>query len=220
MQFGINVLLLAALAQSWNIIGGFTGYPRSATRCSSGSALRRAITMVQWHLPFALALPIGGGAWPGLRAARRDAHPEPAAATISPSRRSALAATMGAIVANLQITGGEYRPHPAADSLRAARSSTSCWTSRAGDPRRRGVIAAHRFGFGLIAIREDEDARHGDGNQHRPVQGVALVLAGLFTALVGGISPIGSPSSIPSSAFGPSLTVQMVIMAVFGGLAR
>ena len=26
-QFGINVLLLAVLAQSWNIIGGFTGYP-------------------------------------------------------------------------------------------------------------------------------------------------------------------------------------------------
>ena len=27
VQFGINALILATLAQSWNIIGGYTGYP-------------------------------------------------------------------------------------------------------------------------------------------------------------------------------------------------
>ena len=27
VQFGISTLILATLAQSWNIIGGYTGYP-------------------------------------------------------------------------------------------------------------------------------------------------------------------------------------------------
>ena len=54
IQFGISALLLATLAQSWNIIGGFTGYASFGNSVFYGlGSYGVAIAMVQWNLPFA-----------------------------------------------------------------------------------------------------------------------------------------------------------------------
>jgi branched-chain amino acid transport system permease protein len=47
-QFGISVLQLAVLAQSWNMIGGFTGYPSFGNSVFYGlGSYGVAIAMVQ-----------------------------------------------------------------------------------------------------------------------------------------------------------------------------
>ena len=57
VQFGINALLLAVLAQGWNIIGGYTGYASFGNSVFYGlGSYGVAIAMVQWHLPFAVGL--------------------------------------------------------------------------------------------------------------------------------------------------------------------
>ena len=59
-QFGISVLLLAVLAQSWNIIGGFTGYPSFGNSVFYGlGSYGVAIAMVQWKLSFGIGLLFG-----------------------------------------------------------------------------------------------------------------------------------------------------------------
>ena len=57
IQFGINALLLAVLAQGWNIIGGYTGYASFGNSVFYGlGSYGVAIAMVQWHWPFAAGL--------------------------------------------------------------------------------------------------------------------------------------------------------------------
>ena len=60
IQFGISTLLLATLAQSWNIIGGYTGYASFGNSVFYGlGSYGMAIAMVQWHLPFGVGLALG-----------------------------------------------------------------------------------------------------------------------------------------------------------------
>ena len=50
IQFGINALLLAVLAQGWNIIGGYTGYASFGNSVFYGlGSYGVAIAMVQWQ---------------------------------------------------------------------------------------------------------------------------------------------------------------------------
>ena len=60
VQFGINTLLLAVLAQGWNIIGGYTGYASFGNSVFYGlGSYGVAIAMVQWGLPFGVGLAFG-----------------------------------------------------------------------------------------------------------------------------------------------------------------
>src|SRR6185312_17494513 len=60
VQFGISTLLLAVLAQGWNIIGGYTGYPSFGNSVFYGlGAYGVGIAMVQWQLPFAVGMAFG-----------------------------------------------------------------------------------------------------------------------------------------------------------------
>src|SRR6185312_3911971 len=60
VQFGINTLLLAVLAQSWNIIGGYCGYASFGHSTFYGlGSYGVAIAMAQWNLPFAVGMCLG-----------------------------------------------------------------------------------------------------------------------------------------------------------------
>jgi len=60
VQFGINALLVATLAQGWNVIGGFAGYPSFGNSVFYGlGSYGTAIAMVEFNLPFGVALVIG-----------------------------------------------------------------------------------------------------------------------------------------------------------------
>ena len=61
VQFLINLFMLAALAESWNIIGGFTGYASFGNVAFFGIGAYTTgvlLTVAAW--PFALALPAAG----------------------------------------------------------------------------------------------------------------------------------------------------------------
>ena len=60
IQFGITTLLLATLAQSWNIIGGYAGYASFGNSVFYGlGSYGTAIAMVQFDLPFGVGLAVG-----------------------------------------------------------------------------------------------------------------------------------------------------------------
>ncbi len=57
VQFGINALLIATLAQGWNIIGGYTGYASFGNSVFYGlGTYGTAIAMANYHLPFGAGL--------------------------------------------------------------------------------------------------------------------------------------------------------------------
>jgi branched-chain amino acid transport system permease protein len=216
VQFGINALILATLAQSWNIIGGYTGYPSFGNSVFYGlGGYGVAIAMVQFQLPFGVGLALGVALAVlfafllGLPVLRLRGHYF-AIATLG------LAEVMIAIVSNLEIAGrnvGLILPLIKGDAvffelslaLLAVTTMTIGWLSRS------------RFGFGLIAIRENEDAAAVMGVNTTLYKVLAFALCSIFAAMAGGIHAYWITYLDPGSAFEVTLNVKMIIMAVFGG---
>jgi branched-chain amino acid transport system permease protein len=216
IQFGINTLLLAVLAQSWNIIGGYTGYASFGNSVFYGlGSYGVAIAMVQWNLPFAVGMIFGAvlavafAFLLGVPVLRLRGHYF-AIATL------ALAQVMSAIVSNISLAGqniGLVLPPLNNDplfyelslGLLVIATLTVFWLTRS------------RFGFGLIAIRENEEGAAVMGVNTTLYKVLAFALSGLFAALAGGIHAYWITFLDPDSAFDISLNVKMIIMAVFGG---
>jgi branched-chain amino acid transport system permease protein len=216
IQFGINTLLLAVLAQGWNIIGGYTGYPSFGNSAFYGiGSYGVGIAMVQGNLPFAAGLILGGvlaiafAFLIGIPVLRLKGHYF-AIATL------ALAQVMSAIVSNVSIAGqniglvlpplnNDYLFYELSLGLLVIATLTVAWLTRS------------RFGFGLIAIRENEEGAAVMGVNTTLYKVLAFALSGLFTALAGGIHAYWITFIDPESAFDISLNVKMIIMTVFGG---
>ncbi len=216
VQFGINLLLLATLAQGWNIIGGYTGYPSFGNSVFYGlGAYGVAIAMVQYHLPFwvgmlfGLGLGVAFAGLLGLAVLRLKGHYF-AICTLG------LALVMTAIVSNLEIAGSniglvlpllrsEALFYELALGLLLLATLTIFWLSRS------------RFGLGLIAIRENEEGAAVLGVNTTLYKVLAFMLSAAFTALAGGIYAYYITFIDPVGVFDIALNVKMIIMAVFGG---
>jgi len=216
IQFGISTLLLATLAQSWNIIGGYAGYASFGNSVFYGlGSYGTAIAMVQWHLPFGVGLALGAvlavafAVLLGLLVLRLRGHYF-AIATL------ALAEVMIAIFSNLDIAGrniglvlpllrGDALFYEMSLGLLALSTLAIAW------------IARSRFGFGLISIRENEEAAAVMGVNTTLYKVLAFALSGFFCALAGGIHAYWITFLDPVSAFDIGLNVKMIIMSVFGG---
>ena len=216
IQFGINALLLAVLAQGWNIIGGYAGYASFGNSVFYGlGSYGVAIAMVQWHLPFEFGLGFGVvlaivfAVLLGIPVLRLKGHYF-AIATL------ALSQVMTAIVSNVELAGrniGLVLPPLNNDplfyelslGLLTIATLTIFWLTRS------------RFGFGLIAIRENEEGAAVMGVNTTLYKVIAFTLSGIFSALAGGIHAYWITFLDPESAFDISLNVKMIIMAVFGG---
>ena len=216
VQFGINALLLAVLAQGWNIIGGYTGYASFGNSVFYGlGSYGVAIAMVQWHLPFGVglvfgvALAVAFALLLGVPVLRLRGHYF-AIATL------ALAGVMAAIVSNVPLAGqniGLVLPplnddrlfYGLALGLMLISTGVVWWLTRS------------RFGFGLIAIRENEDGAAVMGVNTTLYKVMAFTLSGLLSSLAGGVHAYWITFLDPESAFDIGLNVKMIIMAVFGG---
>ncbi len=216
IQFGINALLLAVLAQGWNIIGGYAGYASFGNSVFYGlGSYGVAIAMVQWHLPFGVGMVFGVvlavvfAVLLGIPVLRLRGHYF-AIATL------ALSQVMTAIVSNVGLAGqniGLVLPPLNNDrlfyelslGLLVIATLTIFWLTRS------------RFGFGLIAIRENEEGAAVMGVNTTLYKVLAFALSGIFSALAGGIHAYWITFLDPESAFDISLNVKMIIMAVFGG---
>ncbi len=216
VQFLINLFMLAALAESWNIIGGFTGYASFGNAAFFGiGAYTTGILLTQAGLPFAFAVPAAGltaalfAAAVGLPVLRLKGHYF-AIATLG------TAEAMREIVFNLGITGGGSglvlpilrSPLPFFYLMLAilvAATTANAWLARS------------RFGYGLAAIREDEDAAAAMGINTPLYKTVAFALSGAFGGLAGGVYAYWITFIDPDAVFQVGTTIQMIILAVFGG---
>ncbi len=216
IQFGITTLLMATLAQGWNILGGFAGYPSFGNSVFYGlGTYGTAVAMVQLHLPFAVGLAVGAAVAVafaillGLPVLRLRGHYF-AIATL------AISQAMAAVISNIGIAGrnsglilplirGDRMFYELALGLLILATLCVFWLSRS------------RFGLGLIAIRESEDAAAVMGINTTAYKITAFALAGFFTSLAGGIHAYWITFVDPGGAFNILLNVKMIIMAVFGG---
>ncbi len=220
-----TAFLYVALAQSWNLIGGFTGYASFGQVVFYGvGAYTTGVMLTQYHIGFWATLPaaifvgILLAVVAGIPLLRLRGHYF-AIATLG------LATGVGEIVTNLGgLTGGGAgitipafgkgapTPYPGDAAfyvyflLLAAITVVFVRT-----------LARSRFGFAMRAVHQDEDAAAAVGINTTWVKVVAFALSGAIAAAAGAFSGFKTIQFYPTDVFDAGITVQMVIMVLIGG---
>ena len=79
------------------------------------------------------------------------------------------------------------------------------------------IISRASLGYGLMAIKEDEDAANVLGINTTSFKVTGFVISGFFAAIIGGIYGNWLAFIDPISAFDTNLSVMVIIMAMVGG---
>lgn len=220
-----SVFMFVVLAQGWNLIGGFAGYPSFGNVVFFGlGGYTTAILMAKagagfWvTLPAAAVVGLGFAALMGIPILRLKGHYF-AVATLG------VAEGTREVVINIGgLTGGNKGITVPAVGEKATTSYpgntgfyfyflvlaliavTVVWS-----------ISRSRFGYALRAISQDEDAAAAAGINTTRAKITAFALSGALTALAGAIFAFQQVTIYPTQLFAVDITVLMVIMAVLGG---
>lgn len=220
-----TVFMFVALAQAWNIIGGYTGYASFGQVVFFGlGAYTTAVLMNNYHVSFWLALPAAilvgvlFAVLIGVPLLRLRGHYF-AIAT--------LGAAEGAreVINNMtSITGGgggitiptfgdqaptAYFGKPGFYLAFLILAAASVAVSAA--------LARSRFGYAMVAVHEDEDAAGAVGINTTIVKVVAFGVSAAIVACAGAFYAFQQIEFYPTDVFDASFTVLMVIMVVIGG---
>jgi branched-chain amino acid transport system permease protein len=217
-----DILLFAILASSWNIIGGYTGYASFGNIVFFGlGAYATAIGMKTLGLGFFPSMLLSGvvaglfGYLVGLPILRLKGHYF-AIATLG------IAEATQALVQNMKITEGNsgmYLPMPNFSIDASYRffyyiSFAVLLVLLAAT----FFILKSKLGYGLVAIREDEDAADSIGINTTMFKSIAFGLSGFFSGFAGSIYAYQQGFIRPEPVFVVTKTVKMIVMAVFGGI--
>jgi branched-chain amino acid transport system permease protein len=215
-RLATTIAMFVVMAAAWNIIGGLAGYAAFGNVAFFGiGAYATGIAVTRGHLPLPLALvlaPAAGGAFAaviGVPLLRLRGHYF-AIATLG------ISVALGEVVNNLDALGGStglFLPIVRSDLLffylmagaAALAIGATWWVTRS------------RFGYGLLAIRENEEAAAVIGVSTTVHKVAAFALAGALTGLAGGIFAQWNVFINPENTFPVDYNVQIILMAVFGG---
>jgi branched-chain amino acid transport system permease protein len=218
------IAMFIVMATAWNIIGGITGYAAFGNVAFFGiGAYTTGMLVAKARWPFLLSLPIAPlvsaafAALVGLPLLRLRGHYFAVASL-------GVGVAVGELVQNIDYRGqpvfggasGLFLPIYAIDNrglfffylmLAAAASSIAVtwWVLRS------------RFGYGLIAIRENEEAAAVLGVNTTAYKVAAFSLAAALTGLAGGIFSQWNVFINQDNAFPIEYNVQMILMALLGG---
>ena len=211
-----TIAMFIVMSSAWNIIGGLAGYAAFGNVAFFGiGAYACGLAVTRGHLPLVVALlvaPAAGGVFAaaiGLPLLRLRGHYF-AIATLG------ISVALGEVVNNLDLLGGStglFLPIVRSDLLffylmagAAALAVGITWW-----------VVRSRFGYGLLAIRENEEAAAVVGVSTTVHKVAAFALAGALTGLAGGIFAQWNVFINPENTFPVDYNVQMILMAVFGG---
>ncbi len=216
--------MFIVMATAWNIIGGITGYAAFGNVAFFGiGAYTTGMLIAKARWPFLLSLPFAPlvsaafAALVGLPLLRLRGHYFAVASL-------GVGVAVGELVQNIDYRGqplfggasGLFLPIYSIDNrglfffylmLAAAASSIAVtwWVLRS------------RFGYGLIAIRENEEAAAVLGVNTTAYKVAAFSLAAALTGLAGGIFSQWNVFINQDNAFPIEYNVQMILMALLGG---
>ncbi len=220
-----ELFLLVALSQSWNLIGGLTGYSSLGQVAFFGlGAYFTGASIEYWHLSFLLAL-LGSAAVGVVFAVLvgvpllRLRGPYFAIAT--------LVASLGTFEAFSWISS----ILPGGDGITITTVGTSqimAYPSKGGFALIYLALAAlatatvalvvrSRFGGGLRLIKENESLAAFSGVNTRRYKVSVFALSAVIAALVGGVYGFQQVTLNPNTLFNPRLSIAMVAIVLIGG---
>lgn len=217
-SFMLQLFMMVALAQAWNLISGMTGYVSFGHAAFFGIGAYAGALLLQYGFPWWLAIVNGAliaaavSAPIGLLTLRLRG-PYFAIAMLGLNEVARIVATLWV---DLTRGGSGISLSPALLPglpvnyytmllLAIAATALVAWIHRG------------RFGLELRAIREDEGAAEMVGVNTVRNKLSAFVLSAAIPGAVGAVFVMYTSYLNPSSAFAASLNIQMIVMVMFGG---
>lgn len=216
LNWAVLILLYGALAQSWNLLGGFAGQVNlgHAAFFGVGALVTRLLWLQQTPLPLALLAGTAAAGAVGLvvgAPSLRLRGPYFAIGTLAVAE--ILRITTGNLLPEISFLPAgllaQYRLVPRyylALALTAAVTLVAWWLTRS------------RFGYGLAAVREDEEVAESVGVHAFGHKLLAFVLSSLFAGMAGGLFGYYHLSFYPQFPFGPIWTFDAVLITFLGGV--
>jgi len=228
LRLGLSIFLSAGMAVSWYILGGFANYYSFGHTAFVGvGAFAGALVLAHWHPPHWLgALLLGAGAGMLACALLAAAISLPllrlrghyftiamlAVALVCGEMASAFPALRGSIGISLP----DVVPPMLSPELFfywSALLALSIILIIAG------LMARSRLGYGLFAIREDEDAARMLGVPTTRSKVLAFVVSGTLTGLMGVLYALNLAYITTDSVFRGSLSLDMIVNSLVGGMS-
>jgi branched-chain amino acid transport system permease protein len=216
--------MFVVMATAWNIIGGLVGYAAFGNVAFFGiGAYTTGMLIAKAKWPFLLALPFAPiaaaifAALVGLPLLRLRGHYFAVASL-------GVGVAVGELVQNLDYGGqplfggasGLFLPIFSIDNrglfffyLMVGAAAIAIGVTR--------LVLRSRFGYGLIAIRENEEAAAVMGVNTTAYKVAAFALAAALTGLAGGIFSQWNVFINQDNTFPIEYNVQMILMAMAGG---
>jgi branched-chain amino acid transport system permease protein len=222
VRVGTTIVMLAVLAESWNLLGGYAGYPSFGHAVFFGmGAYGAAVPMVKFGLPFPLAFLVGGlvsaalALLVGVPVLRLRGH------YFAIVTLGILSVMQQVVTSADRLTGGGAGltlPLPALNveafdeliylvmlGVLVLTVGFTYWMTRG------------RLGYGLVAVRENEVAARVMGVNTTLYKVLAFTCGALFCGFAGATYAYWLSSLDPTVAFDFTYNGLLVIMAFFGG---
>ena len=218
------IAMFIVMATAWNIIGGIAGYAAFGNVAFFGiGAYTTGMLIAKAKWPFLAALPLAPllaavfAAVVGLPLLRLRGHYFAVASL-------GVGVALGELVQNLDFRGepmfggasGLFLPIYSIDNRGLYFFYLMCGAAVLSIAVTWWVLRS-RFGYGLIAIRENEEAAAVLGVNTTAYKVAAFALAAALTGLAGGIFSQWNVFVDQDNAFPIAYNVQMILMALLGG---
>ena len=216
VNFGFVVLLSIALAQSWNIIGGYAGQVNlgHAAFFGTGALVTRALWTAGTNVLAAMLAGAGVavifGLLLGIPAFRlRGAYFAIGTLVLAEILRITIGNVFPEISTLPTATIARYR---LADRYYLALALAAAATLAVA------LLARSRAGLGMRAVREDEEAAEASGVGALRLKLTALALSTALAGLAGGLFAYYHISYYPQHPFAPSWTFDALLITYIGGV--
>ena len=219
ISLAYTLFIYIALAQSWNLVGGYTGLVSLGQAAFFGlGAYTTALLLTRSGLPFFLAALVSGAIATGFAAA----------ISIPVFRFRGIYFAIGTLILaealriwmiNWSLTGGAQGINLPLDT--APDPITFYYVGLALAASATGVIALilrTKLGIGLRAIRDNEDAAQNMGVNTFRVKLYAFAISAFIAGLAGGIHAVYLGTIEPYSIFSINWTLIAVNTVIIGGI--
>lgn len=217
-----QIIMLGVLASSWNLIGGYAGYPSFGQAVFFGlGAYGAAVSMVKLGLPFPVGFLVGGAVsvllalLVGIPVLRLRGHYFAIATLGILSVVEEIVSTSDRVTgggAGMQLPIPSFAPGLFDEliyllmlAILLSVIGFSFWMSRS------------RLGYGLVAIRENEVAARVMGINTTLYKVIAFTASSVFCGFAGATYAYWLSSIDPPTAFDANYNLLLVVMAFFGG---
>ncbi len=223
LRLGTTACMYCIMALSWNVIGGFAGYPSFATAAFFGLGAYTGGVLLSQGLPLWISVPAAGAisfALAGLLGAvllRLRGHYFAIAslALVEVLREivnQATDLTGGGMGLNIPLAAGS-------DVMTDARFFFYVmWAVLFVTAGAVVVVSSSRLGFGLSCIRQNEAASQVIGLNTTLYKSLAFGLSACFVGAAGGVYAAWIHYIDPTDVFDILYSIKPIVMALIGGL--